>query len=128
MEKFPEITFQSTGIEPVDPTHFDVSGDLTIKETTKSVTVPLEFTGAAVDPFGNHRIGLEGSTEINRKDWGVNWERGPLSRWAPSEREGHLGVRDFRDQGRLTHRVGCSRRLTSVADESQRRPERCCHT
>ena len=73
MEKFPEITFQSTGIEPVDPTHFDVTGDLTIKETTKSVTVPLEFTGAAVDPFGNHRVGLEGSTEINRKDWGVNW-------------------------------------------------------
>ena len=73
MEKFPEITFQSTGIEAVDSTHFDVTGDLTIKETTKSVTVPLEFTGAAVDPFGNHRVGFEGSTEINRKDWGVNW-------------------------------------------------------
>ncbi len=73
MEKYPEITFQSTRVEPVDATHFDVTGDLTIKETTKPVTVPLEFTGAAVDPFGNHRIGLEGSTEINRKDWGVNW-------------------------------------------------------
>jgi polyisoprenoid-binding protein YceI len=73
MEKYPEITFQSTKIEPSDATHFDVTGDLTIKGTTKPITVRLEFTGAAVDPFGNHRIGLEGSTEINRKDWGVNW-------------------------------------------------------
>jgi polyisoprenoid-binding protein YceI len=73
MEKYPEITFQSTQVEPADATHFDVTGDLTIKETTKPVTVRLEFTGSAVDPFGNHRIGLEGSTEINRKDWGVNW-------------------------------------------------------
>jgi polyisoprenoid-binding protein YceI len=73
MEKYPEITFESTRIEPADSTHFDVTGDLTIKETTKPVTVRLEFTGAAVDPFGNHRIGFEGSTEINRKDWGVNW-------------------------------------------------------
>ncbi len=37
------------------------------------MTVRLEYTGNAVDPFGNHRIGLEGSTEINRKDWGVNF-------------------------------------------------------
>ena len=73
MEKYPEITFTSTGVQPVDATHYDVTGDLTIKETTKPVTVRLEFTGSAVDPFGNHRIGLEGSTEINRKDWGVNW-------------------------------------------------------
>jgi polyisoprenoid-binding protein YceI len=73
MEKYPEIIFQSTQIEPAGANHFDVTGDLTIKETTKPVTVRLEFTGAAVDPFGNHRVGLEGSTEINRKDWGVNW-------------------------------------------------------
>jgi polyisoprenoid-binding protein YceI len=73
MEKYPEITFQSTAVKAVDATHFDVTGDLTVKETTKPVTLPLEYTGSAVDPFGNHRIGLEGSTEINRKDWGVNW-------------------------------------------------------
>ena len=73
MEKYPDITFQSTAVKPVDATHFDVTGDLTVKETTKPVTIPLEFTGSAVDPFGNHRIGFEGSTEINRKDWGVNW-------------------------------------------------------
>ena len=50
-----------------------MTGDLSIKGTTKPITVPFEFTGSAIDPFGNHRIGFEGSTEINRKDWGVNW-------------------------------------------------------
>jgi polyisoprenoid-binding protein YceI len=73
MERYPEIKFVSTRVERVDDTHFDVTGDLTVKETTKPVTVRFEYTGSAVDPFGNHRVGLEGSTTINRKDWGVNW-------------------------------------------------------
>src|SRR5579875_3293980 len=70
---FPEISFKSTAVEVVDPTHFNVTGDLTIRETTKPVTVELEFTGAAKDPFGNDRIGFEGTTVINRKDFGVNF-------------------------------------------------------
>jgi polyisoprenoid-binding protein YceI len=40
---------------------------------TKSVTIPFEFEGAATDPFGNERVGFEGSVVINRKDYGVNW-------------------------------------------------------
>ena len=52
---------------------FRVTGDLTIKDVTKAVTIDFEFTGAAVDPHGNQRVGFEGSTTINRKDWGVNW-------------------------------------------------------
>jgi len=40
---------------------------------TKPVTLDLEFTGGVVDPWGNTRIGLEGSTTVNRKDWGVNF-------------------------------------------------------
>jgi polyisoprenoid-binding protein YceI len=50
-----------------------VTGDLTIKDVTRSVSIPLEFQGAAKDPFGNDRIGFEGSVVINRKDWGVSW-------------------------------------------------------
>jgi polyisoprenoid-binding protein YceI len=73
MEKYPEIKFVSTNVAKVDDTHFDVTGDLTVKDTTKPVTIRIEYTGSAVDPFGNHRVGLEGSTTINRKDWGVNW-------------------------------------------------------
>jgi polyisoprenoid-binding protein YceI len=73
MENHPEIRFVSTSAERVDDTTFRVTGDLSIKGVTKPVTVDLEFTGAAVDPFNNQRVGLEGSTVINRKDWGVNW-------------------------------------------------------
>jgi polyisoprenoid-binding protein YceI len=73
MENYPEITFASTAVEQLDPETYRVTGDLTIKGVTKPVTVDFEFTGAATDPFGNHRIGLEGKTTVNRKDWGVNW-------------------------------------------------------
>ncbi|MGQ0802893.1 MAG: YceI family protein [Actinomycetota bacterium] len=73
MERYPEITYVSTAVEQVDAEHYRVTGDLTIMGVTKPVTVDFEFTGAAVDPFGNHRIGLEGTGTINRRDFGVNW-------------------------------------------------------
>jgi polyisoprenoid-binding protein YceI len=73
MDEYPEITFASTAIERTDDDRFRVTGDLTVRGVTKPVTVDFEFTGSAVDPFGNTRIGLEGATTINRKDWGVNW-------------------------------------------------------
>jgi polyisoprenoid-binding protein YceI len=73
MESYPEITFASTAVEQVDPENYRVTGDLTIKGVTKPVTVDFEYTGSAVDPYGNQRIGVEGRTTVNRKDWGVNW-------------------------------------------------------
>jgi polyisoprenoid-binding protein YceI len=72
-ENYPTITFASTSVEYTGGTEFLVTGDLTIKDVTRSVSIPLEFQGAAKDPFGNDRIGLEGSVTINRKDWGVSW-------------------------------------------------------
>ncbi|MDQ3901624.1 MAG: YceI family protein, partial [Actinomycetota bacterium] len=50
-----------------------LTGDLTIKGITKPVTVDFDYTGTATDPFGNTRIGFEGTTTINRRDWGVAW-------------------------------------------------------
>ena len=70
---YPSITFKSTAITHVAGNDFEVTGDLTIKDVTKSISIPLEFQGAAKDPFGNDRIGFEGSVVINRKDWGVSW-------------------------------------------------------
>jgi polyisoprenoid-binding protein YceI len=70
---YPQITFTSTGIAYGGDNSFDVIGDLTIKGVTKSVTIPLSFEGSATDPFGNARIGFEGSLTINRKDYGVTW-------------------------------------------------------
>ncbi|MDG3013058.1 YceI family protein [Speluncibacter jeojiensis] len=72
MPTYPEITFVSTAINGSAPS-FEVTGDLTVKGITKPVTVDVEFTGAAVDPSGNHRVGFEVSGTLNRRDWGVNW-------------------------------------------------------
>ena len=73
MQEHPEITFASTGVRQADDTTFELTGDLTIRGITKSVTIPFTFEGAAKDPFGNLRAGFEGSVAINRKDWGVSW-------------------------------------------------------
>jgi polyisoprenoid-binding protein YceI len=72
-DTYPQITFTSTSIAQKGGEEFEVTGDLTIKDVTRSISFPLEFQGAAKDPFGNDRIGLEGQVVINRKDWGVNW-------------------------------------------------------
>lgn len=73
MEEFPLITFSSTGLTQTGSDEFDLTGDLTVKGVTNSVTIPFKFEGAATDPFGNERIGFEGATSINRKDYGVSW-------------------------------------------------------
>jgi polyisoprenoid-binding protein YceI len=73
IETYPEITFASTAISQGDDATYRVTGDLTIKDVTKSVSFDLEFTGAATDPFGNQRVGFDGSLVINRKDWNVTW-------------------------------------------------------
>ena len=67
------LTFASTGVAKTVDDTFEVTGDLTIKGVTRSVTVEFDYTGTAVDPYGNTRLGLEGKTTVNRKDWGVNW-------------------------------------------------------
>jgi polyisoprenoid-binding protein YceI len=73
MDEFPEITFVSTSAREVDGDTFELTGDLTVKGVTKSVTVPFEYQGSAQDPFGNSRVGFEGSATINRKDFGVSF-------------------------------------------------------
>jgi polyisoprenoid-binding protein YceI len=73
LEQYPQITFVSTDIRQVDETTFEVSGDLTIKDVTNRITVPFEFEGASQDPFGNQRIGFDGSVTISRKDYGITW-------------------------------------------------------
>ena len=73
VENNPEITFVSTQVEKADETTWVITGDLTIKGSTKPVTIAFDETGSAQDPFGNVRVGFEGATSINRKDWGLTW-------------------------------------------------------
>lgn len=71
-ETYPTITFVATGFAVSGDTA-TVTGDLTIKDVTKSVSIPFEYQGEATDPFGNKRIGFEGSVKVNRTDWGLTW-------------------------------------------------------
>lgn len=71
-EVFPEITFSSTAVDR-DGDTWAITGDLTIKDVTKPVTIDFDFLGTSLDPFGNTRIGFEGATTVNRKDWGLTW-------------------------------------------------------
>lgn len=73
VETYPEVRFVSTAVVRGDAETFTVTGDLTIKDVTRPVTVDLAFTGVARDPFGNLRAGFEGETSVNRKDWGLEW-------------------------------------------------------
>lgn len=73
VETYPEIRFVSSAIDEVDEGTYIVTGELTIRDMTKTVSVPLELIGVETDPFGNLRAGIEGSRRIDRKDWGVTW-------------------------------------------------------
>lgn len=72
-EKFPTITFVSTKITPKGGEDFQVEGDLTIRDVTKSVVLPVTHLGTAKDPWGNLKLAFEGETTINRKEFGLNW-------------------------------------------------------
>ena len=72
VETYPELTFVSTDVSR-DGSDWTITGDLTIKDVTKPVTIEFEETGSARDPFGNLRVGFEGGTTVSRKDWGLTW-------------------------------------------------------
>lgn len=73
VENFPKITFVSTGLDEVEENSYIVNGDLTIRDVTRPVSVPLELLGIDRDQNGALRAGLEGKRRIDRKDWGVTW-------------------------------------------------------
>lgn len=70
---FPEITFASTTAERLDDETYRLIGVLTIKGIAHPITVDFEFAGAARDPYGNLRVGFEGSVAISRKEYGMTW-------------------------------------------------------
>jgi polyisoprenoid-binding protein YceI len=72
IEQFPTMHFVSTGIVPKGDDYI-LNGDLTIKGVTKPVAFELEFDGVATDPWNNTKAGFSASTEINRKDFGLDW-------------------------------------------------------
>ncbi|HCN83518.1 MAG TPA: hypothetical protein DIT07_07820 [Sphingobacteriaceae bacterium] len=72
-EKYPKITFQSSSLKSVGGDEYKLTGDLTIKEVTKPVTLDVEFGGTATDFYGNVKAGFEVSGKISRKEFGLVW-------------------------------------------------------
>ena len=73
-EKFPTMTFKSTSIEKTGEGKYKITGDLTIRDVTRSVELDTKFNGTIVDPRGNTREGFKATTTINRFDFGVKWD------------------------------------------------------
>jgi polyisoprenoid-binding protein YceI len=78
VEQYPTATFRSTGIG-WDGLAGSMTGDLTIKGTTRRVTLEVEYLGYAQDPWGSDRTVFSARGRINREDWGVTWNM-PLAR------------------------------------------------
>jgi polyisoprenoid-binding protein YceI len=73
IEKYPTMTFQSTTINKSGEGEYDVTGDLTIRGTTKPVTFSVTFEGQGKDPWGNEKVGFSAQGSINRADFGLTW-------------------------------------------------------
>jgi polyisoprenoid-binding protein YceI len=71
----PTITFKSTSIKANGKDSWLVTGDFTMHGVTKSVVLPVTLLGEGKDPFGNEKMGLETGLTINRKDYGLTWNK-----------------------------------------------------
>jgi polyisoprenoid-binding protein YceI len=73
-QKYPYITYKLTSIEPIDDENFRVHGELTVKDVTKPLVLDATIEGRLPDPFGaKERVGISARGQINRMDWGLNW-------------------------------------------------------
>lgn len=75
VEKFPTLSFKSTGVTGVTPAGAQLNGLLTIHGVEKPVTLDLEIHGVGEDPWGNVRGGFTATAKLNRKDFGLDWNK-----------------------------------------------------
>jgi polyisoprenoid-binding protein YceI len=71
----PTITFKSTSVKATGKDTYEVTGNLTLRGVTKQITLPVTFLGEGKDPWGNEKMGFEIATTLNRKDYGINWNK-----------------------------------------------------
>lgn len=75
VENYPNIVFKSTNVEVLSDNEANVTGDLTIRDVTKPVTLKVEYLGSGKSPFGDTRAGFEATGTINREDFGLTWNQ-----------------------------------------------------
>ena len=73
IEKYPVVTYRSTGISGVKDGIFTVQGELTIKDVTRPIELAVEIDGVATDPWGGERVSLTARGEIDREEFGLTW-------------------------------------------------------
>ena len=73
VEHYPTITFASTAVRPLRDNTWELVGDLTVRGTTRPVTLQVDFDGGGASPMGDERIGFSAATEVNREDFGLTW-------------------------------------------------------
>jgi polyisoprenoid-binding protein YceI len=72
-DTFPTLTFASATIARKGGDDYNVEGDLTIRDVTRRIVLPVTHLGTAKDPWGNEKLAFEAETTINRKEFGLNW-------------------------------------------------------
>ena len=72
-EQYPKIKFASTEIVKTENGKYVMTGDLTIRDVTKAISLDVAFEGKVTDPWGNTKYGFTVDGKINRKDFGLNW-------------------------------------------------------
>ncbi len=73
-EQFPKLTFKGDSLVPAGDNTYTLTGDLTIRDITRSISLNVEFNGTMVDPYGNHKAGFEINGKLNRKEFGLKWD------------------------------------------------------
>lgn len=73
-ETYPRMHFASTAVEVAAPDVFRMAGDLTIRDITQPIVIEMTYIGHVSDPFGYQRAGFDGTTTINRSDWGLTYD------------------------------------------------------
>lgn len=73
--KFPTISFKSVSMKETSKNEYAVTGDFTMHGVTKRITLPVTFLGLMKDPRGNEKAGFSIETTLNRKDFGIVWNR-----------------------------------------------------
>ena len=72
-DTYPTITFRSTNVEPGTSGTWAVTGDLTVRDVTRPITLQVDFDGANASPIGDERIAFSAATDVDREDWGLTW-------------------------------------------------------
>ena len=75
VENYPELSFESTAIEAIDDESVRITGNLTLHGVTKEIVLTAEVHGTDVDPYGNERVGLEITGQLNRSDFGMKFSQ-----------------------------------------------------